>query len=344
MSKIKRGLLFVVILTVLLTAGSAGIECYVINQLDGKVTGRNRPFAALTVETRDTLDLLVAGDSESYNSVSTMQLWKEHGITAYDCGQGAQRIPETYYMLKQAFKRQSPKVVILETNTLFRDIGTVKTVQAILEQVGQYYIPIFRYHNLWKTLFDQPEKTMNYKGFVIRKEVNAYDGRPDYMEKKKKCETMPQYVKFYLKKIESLCEKNGAQLVLVSMPSPKNWNQKRHEEIKNYADENKMAYLDLNHKTEELGLNWLEDTQDKGDHLNIYGAEKVTAYLGKYLEENYKMEDHRKEASYVAWNQLAEQYDQDLEQIQAGQIQAEQTQTEQTQAERIQDKKIEQEQ
>ena len=329
MSKMKRGILFVVILAVLLTAGSAGMESYVTNQLKGTVAGRNRPFAALTVEARDTLDLLVAGDSESYNSVSTMQLWKEHGITAYDCGQGAQRVPETYYMLKQAFKRQSPEVVILETNTLFRDIGTVKSVQAVLEQAGQYYIPIFRYHNLWKTLFDQPEKLMNYKGFVIRSEVNAYKGRADYMKKKKKCETMPKYVKVYLKKIEALCEENGAQLVLVSMPSPKNWNQRRHEEIQRYADRNKIAYLDLNDRTKELGIDWSEDTQDKGDHLNVYGAEKVTAYLGKYLAENYKTEDHRKDTSYVEWNQLAKQYDEELEKIQAGQ-----TQTEQIQAER----------
>lgn len=32
---------------------------------------------------------------------------------------------------------------------------------------------------------------------------------------------MPEYVKVYLEKIEELCEKNNAQLLLVSMPSPK---------------------------------------------------------------------------------------------------------------------------
>ena len=99
----------------------------------------------------------MAGDSESYNSVSTMRLWDDKGITTYDCGQGAQRIPETYYMLKHAFKKQSPKIVILETNTLFRDIGAVKSTQEILTQAGQYYLPVFRYHNLWKTVVDEPE-------------------------------------------------------------------------------------------------------------------------------------------------------------------------------------------
>ena len=219
-------------------------------------------------------------------------------------------------MLKQGFKGQSPKIVMLETNTLFRDIGAVKSTQAILEQMGQYYLPVFRYHNLWKTAVDEPEIHTNYKGFVIRDEVAPYEGKPDYMKKKKKCETMPEYVKIYLEKIEELCEKNNAQLLLVSMPSPKNWNHKRHAEMQQYADEKGIAYLDLNEKVEELGLNWTEDTQDKGDHLNVYGAEKVTSYLGNYLEENYELEDHRNDPTYEAWNQLAEQYKQNLARIQ----------------------------
>ena len=90
MSKIKRGILFIVILAVFLVTSSVGMEYYVVHQLNGEVTGRNRPFAALTVEPEDTLDMLVAGDSESYNSVSTMRLWEDKGIAAYDCGQGAQ--------------------------------------------------------------------------------------------------------------------------------------------------------------------------------------------------------------------------------------------------------------
>lgn len=93
MSKIKRGILFIVILAVFLVTSSVGMEYYVVHQLNGEVTGRNRPFAALTVEPEDTLDLLVAGDSESYNSsVYNAGWWEDKGIAAYDCGQGAQRI------------------------------------------------------------------------------------------------------------------------------------------------------------------------------------------------------------------------------------------------------------
>ena len=68
MSKIKRGILFIVILAVFLVTSSVGMEYYVVHQLNGEVTGRNRPFAALTVEPEDTLDLLVAGASSAVQS------------------------------------------------------------------------------------------------------------------------------------------------------------------------------------------------------------------------------------------------------------------------------------
>ena len=39
----------------------------------------------------------------------------------------------------------------------------------------------------------------------------------------------------------------------------------------------------------------------RGDHLNTYGAEKVSRYLGDYLKANYGLTDHRKgeKARYV---------------------------------------------
>ena len=41
----------------------------------------------------------------------------------------------------------------------------------------------------------------------------------------------------------------------------------------------------------------------------------MTSYLGNYLEENYELEDHRNDPTYEAWNQLAEQYKQNLASI-----------------------------
>ena len=107
---------------------SAGIQI-VAKNINGSVSGRSRVFASVSAEKEHTIDLLVAGDSESYTSVSPMDLWDKTGIAAYDCGQPGQRIQETYYVLKTAFRTQSPKMVLLETKTMFRDPGHLKNLQ-----------------------------------------------------------------------------------------------------------------------------------------------------------------------------------------------------------------------
>ena len=62
-------------------------------------------------------------------------------------------------------------------------------------------------------------------------------------------------------------------------------------------------------KEEEIGLDWSTDTYDKGLHLNVYGAEKVTSYFGKILAENHGLADHRADAELSEiWNERITAY------------------------------------
>ena len=70
-----------------------------------------------------------------------------------------------------------------------------------------------------------------------------------------------------------------------------------------------MSYLNLNDTKTNVGINWETDCLDKGDHLNVSGAEKVSNALGTYLKEQYALPDHRGEKAYASWDTLAEQYD-----------------------------------
>lgn len=74
-----------------------------------------------------------------------------------------------------------------------------------------------------------------------------------------------------------------------------------------------MDYLDLNLKLGEVGIDWKTDSLDKGDHLNLSSAQKVTKYLGEYLKLAYELPDHRGEAFYAAWDKEEEEYRQKAE-------------------------------
>ncbi len=94
----------------------------------------------------------------------------------------------------------------------------------------------------------------------------------------------------WLYKIRDLCERNGAKLLLVKIPVISNsrdyessWTRARSESVRAIADAAGIEYCDLVYNY-EVGINTNTDFRDNGMHLNYYGARKVTAFLGLYLE------------------------------------------------------------
>mgnify|MGYP001625500801 FL=1 len=307
MKILRRCTAFFLILGVLLWACSVWTDRLAEDMADS-VPGRNHTVAKISAEPENTVDLLILGDSESHTSMSPMELWGESGVSAYVCGQSGQRIQETYYMLKKALQTQSPKAVILETNVMFRDPGFFRNLQTCFAEPLRYYMPVFRYHSLWKMIFDGQKNTGDdYKGFMIRNAVDPCDGE-EYMKETTERQEIPEFARIYMEKITELCRKNDISLVLMSAPSPKNYNYRKHNALQEYADAQGLPYIDLNLKTKEIGIDWKQDSYDKGDHLNVYGAQKVTAYMGKYLKENYDLPDHRGDPKYADWDQMEKKY------------------------------------
>ena len=109
----------------------------------------------------------------------------------------------------------------------------------------------------------------------------------------------------YLNKIFNLCEENNIKVILLSTPSVKNWNYEKHNSIQEIAQKNNIDYVDMN-LSDDVNINWAEDTKDRGDHLNYSGAKKVTMALGNYLEQLHILEDHRNDERYDNWRESAE--------------------------------------
>ena len=307
--KIIRTLLFFVILFVLLTGVSLLFERAMKNH-DDWIQDRNKSIYRIQKEAANSIDVIVLGDSLSYSSMSPMEMWEEHGTAAFVCGSSGQKIQDTYYTLETVLENQSPKLVILETNTLFRGGKGLEALKDSLGAVANHYTALLRGHDIWKSaVTGKTYPTENYKGFLIRSDVKPYH-KSKNAGKKKRNEEIPNVVLTYMEKIKKLCDDNGARLLLVGSPSPRNYTKKRHDSIEEYAKENSLPFLDLNLKVKELGINWKTDSRDNGDHLNLSGAQKVTAYLGNYLAEEYELPDHRGEEAYASWNEESAEYKQ----------------------------------
>ena len=193
-------------------------------------------------EKENTIDILVVGDSESFSSISPMQIWRDAGYTAYVSGTGGQTLDYSCLMVKRTFRSQSPKLVILETNAIYREISESK---AMLTCLGEHF-SIFRYHDRWKHIeWNDLRGDVNYtwtndfKGFRHNEVVEAVEENKvkNYMKESRDTADIPDGNIQYVKEIKQICDAHGAKLLLLSTPSTKNWNYAKHNGVKKVAEE-----------------------------------------------------------------------------------------------------------
>ena len=76
-----------------------------------------------------------------------------------------------------------------------------------------------------------------------------------------------------------------------------------------YAEEKGLAYYNFIDDTQEIGIDYSTDTYDKGVHLNVYGAEKMTDHFGKILKEKHGLAElSHDDATVSAWQERVQAY------------------------------------
>ena len=53
--------------------------------------------------------------------------------------------------------------------------------------------------------------------------------------------------------------------------------------LQDWADEKGVPFINYMKMTDELGMDWKQDSVDGGWHLNMYGAEKVSRHMAEYI-------------------------------------------------------------
>ncbi|MDG3131950.1 hypothetical protein MKL26_02765 [Streptococcus suis] len=261
-------------------------------------------------ENKNTIDVVVIGDSESISSISPMEIWNNTGYTTYVSGSSGQPLNYSLKMLQRAFENQKPKIVILETNTIFRNVS----LQHIpLAQFTETF-SIFDYNDRWKKLrltdLFKPKSysyTDDTKGYVFSSLISP-STTTNHMEPTNDIKKISRVNRYLIDQIKELSEANGAKFLLLSTPSTVNWNYPRHNAVKKLAEELDNEYIDLNLMNDEINIDWSKDTRDRGDHLNHNGAVKVSNYLSEYLAKTKILSDHRNDKKYDNWHKSYQRY------------------------------------
>ncbi|MCR4901787.1 MAG: SGNH/GDSL hydrolase family protein [Butyrivibrio sp.] len=302
-------------------------------------------FTGFYSEKDNTIDAVIIGSSPVYPGYVTPKLWGETGITLYPLSTNMQRPIAGYYLVKEALKTQSPKVIIFEmrmytatewdmvanpghsrgvTDNLKYSLNRIETINAMIndpeiftEDLYTYYFDIFKYHSNWRTLFLWSQlRDFSYeypddlKGYVIKDNV----GPSEYIDVSGITESSPieDVQEEYLYKLLDYLKEIDQEALFIVTPYTTDGDAKQanYNYIQDIVESYGYNFLNMNNAdaVSDIGLNYAEDFADYGNHLNAVGAAKVTEYLGQYLLDNYDFEDKRGQSEYSSWDDAYELY------------------------------------
>ena len=319
------------VLVILLGALQALVKPKYVTNSEGLLTGGY-------YEDAGGHDVIFVGDCEIYESVVPSVLWEEYGITSYVRGGAQQLVWHSYYILEDTFKYESPMVVVFNVYAL--KYGTPQSeaynrmtfdsmkwsgakARGILASMREeesfidYLFPILRYHSriteLKKEDFEYWFKSADDNsdsGYLIKTGILPMKNTEPITDSAPAL--LPDSSLEYLDKMKALCEENGAELVLIKAPTNSRgywWYDEWEAQIVEYSQANGVDYYNFIPHADEMGIDWQTDTYDEGLHLNVYGAEKFTKYLGQTLVDNCALESHKDDANISQrWNNYLSEF------------------------------------
>ena len=289
----------------------------------------------------DAHDVIFVGDCEIYEGIVPAVLYEQYGITSYVRGSSQQTVWQSYHILEQTLGCESEvKVVVFNVLALKygetpreeisrmtledmhwspEKLAAIRASMTEDESLLSYFMPILRYHDRWSELTAQDiantfqkHEDITHQGYLMQTDIVPVDPadtrQPDVLIDP----SLPARSMEYLAKMQTPCEQYGAELVLIKAPTNSvkyYWYDEWDKQIADYAAANDLTYYNFIGMDEALGLDWTRDTYDAGLHLNVYGAEKLTSYLGALLQQKHGVPDRRGNAQLDAlWQERLDRY------------------------------------
>lgn len=322
-------LIFAASLLIFTTLNLLFMPKYIESDNDGRITAEFQ---------REKLnnDVLFIGSSVVYSGVNPIVMWERYGMASYDISTSSQPTWISYYLIKDAIESTDPEFIAVDVNFMRYDdayaeepsnrktfdgmrisktkFEAIRESRSDGESYADYIVPLFRFHSRWQDLKTEDFKYLYYKptvshnGFLPSESVDPISGdrAVDNLFEVRLTNRNAEY----LEKIITLCRDNDIQLMFFKTPTYRpRWDENFDGDIRFITDKYNVEYVDFDEYTDEIGLDYGNDTADGGNHLNVSGAEKFSTYLGEYIKERYNINDHREDPAYSeVWQEKCERY------------------------------------
>lgn len=276
-------------------------------------TGYEKYFQAISFkyQQKNTVDVMIYGNSDVYSGIVPMQIYENYGIPAYACGIAKQNANAIYKQIEITLKKQKPKLIVIETDCLYYPNnalgGSNKYLNSSLTSAVMY-------HSRWKELkfsdffnFSCSTDKLFMKGYIFNNNVSNYQHKQNFMQYNSNIKPLAKSVESDFKKIYNLCKKNNIEIFLIELPSETSWSYTKHNGICDLVNRYNLKDTDYQIKFLDLNLDFDEfipsqHYRDNGNHCNYVGATIVTTKLSNYITTNYSLTDRRTDEKYSSWN------------------------------------------
>ncbi|MDE5907931.1 MAG: hypothetical protein K2H52_04190 [Lachnospiraceae bacterium] len=300
--------------------------------------------AGMYWQPEESIDVVMMGTSHVHCGINTGLLWEKYGIAAYDYSCAEQPLWMTYYYLKEMYKYQTPKVVVLDVYAPARfkedyqydwmaenvygmkfSLNKVQmlSVSVELPKMSQYFPDFAIYHSRYDDLeeedfnsffWDSQEKEA-FKGYTPywnRRPQNKMDVSED------RNDGLTAKSEEYLRKIISYTKKKDSKLVLIVTPYIMTADDKRaYNRIEEIAAEEGITFINYNEYCDAIGLDFETDFNDES-HLNYWGSCKFTDYLGTFLGYYSEIPNRGGLEEYESWDENARMIREELKRYEEG--------------------------
>lgn len=308
------------------------VFCFIFSWLFVHVTYMVRPELAHTRnnvsgfydEKKDSLDVVFIGTSGTFSAFAPMEAWEEYGFTSYNFCVNVMAVETMPYAVKEALKYQHPKVMVIDvypfifgyTMEKFEDFQlryntdgwkiTPLRYSMIREIVPEdvdklplyfdmvkYHANHFNWNNFWGN-YHNVDKGFNFLPYGV--------AEPAVLTEEEMI--LSESFEAALSRLLRVCKEANTEVLFIYYPYGKrgehdmgnvNYIQKR-------VEESGFSFLNCERIVGQFAMDYNRDYWNAG-HFNIYGAEKITRVVGKYLQDTYHLEDRREDEAYASWNE-----------------------------------------
>lgn len=271
-------------------------------------------------EENNSLDVVIIGASEVFTGYSPGYAYDKYGFTSYMYAMDSNKGALYKSQLKEVLAHQTPQVIYVEAYGFLHSsedlvygeprfrmyIENIPMSLNKLETIMEYpyedklscLFPLMKYHGdlgvakaqlsfMKKQLF-APDIPTSLKGLTTYADV--YDGPGDAGSKDSSAYSICDSSKEILVDFLTYCKQEGLDnIVFVNFPRyledlDNNSLVSRVRIAREIIEEHGFQFLDLQEHSAEIGIDEKQDYYNM-HHLNIYGQQKVTEYLGAYSME-----------------------------------------------------------